>query len=351
MSIFNTSDKLEEIGFINKDDILKYVTEEQIFSLVFGFEPKEYDFVVSPFRKDNNPGCWFNYSSSGKLRLSDFGNTDYYGKIKLNNIDCFDAVQVYFKLNNLYQTLKFIRKHLILGKDLPEMERKTFLINDKKKRDVLIHFDARLFNKDDGRHWSRFEITSNNLLEDQVFAVKRFKVTNTKNGDWNCRIYDLCYAYTEFENGKKKLYRPYQKGKNRFITNTTNNDIGGLHTLDTFGDLLVITKSYKDWRVLRNQGVRNVIWFQNEGMIPSDNVLIPIISRFKRVSVFFDNDNTGILQSQKVSNLINSYTQNKSSHLYLPEFYSNELISDPGDLIWKKGKVVLNNFLYQNGII
>lgn len=351
MSIFNTTDKLEVKGFINKDDILKYVTEEQIFELVFGFQPKEYDYVVSPFREDNNPGCWFNYSSNGKLRLSDFGNTGSYGKIKLNNIDCFDAVQVYFKLPNLYQTLLFIRKHLIFGKNLPEMEHTTLLVNNKKKRDVQINFDARLFNNNDGKHWSRFEISSNNLIEDKVFAVKRFKILNTKNGNWNCRTYDLCYAYTEFEDGRKKLYRPFQKGKNRFVSNCTPNDIGGLHTLEPFGNLLVITKSYKDWRVLKNQGIRNVIWFQNEGMIPSDNILMPIISRFKRVVVFFDNDNTGILQSQRISNLVNSYTRDKSSHLYLPEYYYNESITDPGDLIWKKGKKVLNNFLYQNGLI
>ena len=34
-------------------------TEEDIFELVFKFKPKEFDYVKSPFRKDDSAGCWF----------------------------------------------------------------------------------------------------------------------------------------------------------------------------------------------------------------------------------------------------------------------------------------------------
>ena len=350
MSIFNTTDKLEVKGFINKDDILKYITEEQIFQLVFGFQPKEYDYVSSPFREDDNPGCWFCYSpNNGKLKFSDFGSQTYIKGVRMTSIDCFDAVQIYFKLNNLYETLCFIKDKLIKGKDIESIQHKVFL--KKKRTGVLIDFEPRTFNENDKRHWSKFQITSSQLIEDKVFATKRFKASNTKNGDWNCRTYDLCYAYTEFADGRKKLYRPYQKGSKRFITNCNQNDIGGLHTLEETGDLLVITKSYKDWRVLRNHGIRNCIWFQNEGQIPDSDVLLPILSRFKRIVVFFDNDTTGILQSKRVANMINSHLFDKATNLYLPEYYSTELISDPSDLLWKKGNTVLNNFLYQNNLL
>ena len=64
-----------ERGFINKKKILEYVSEEQIFELVFGFEPVECEYVESPFRDDRNPGCWFQYCPSGKLRFVDFANS------------------------------------------------------------------------------------------------------------------------------------------------------------------------------------------------------------------------------------------------------------------------------------
>ena len=57
MSIFNISDNIEvkNKGFIDKDEILKYVSEEDIFELIFGFKPVEYERIVSPFREDNIP--------------------------------------------------------------------------------------------------------------------------------------------------------------------------------------------------------------------------------------------------------------------------------------------------------
>ena len=43
MSIFNISDNIEvkNKGFIDKDEILKYVSEEDIFELIFGFVLKK----------------------------------------------------------------------------------------------------------------------------------------------------------------------------------------------------------------------------------------------------------------------------------------------------------------------
>lgn len=350
MSIFNTTDKLEVKGFINKNDILKYITEEQIFELVFGFQPKEFDYVVSPFRADDNPGCWFSVSpESGKLKFVDFGSKTIIRNTKMITIDCFDAVQIYYKFDNLYETLNFIREKLIKGKDLALI--KNIIYQKKKKKETIINIETRLWSQNDKNFWSRYQISSVNLIEDKVFPVKRFKVLNAKNGDYSSIVRDICYAYTDFENSKKKLYRPSQKGKNKWISNCNQNDIGGINTLDNNGDLLLITKAYKDWRVLKNQGIKNIIWLQNEGVVPNLDLLIPLCQRFNRVVVFYDNDDTGIESSKKVSNIINNQLSNKSSNLYLPEHLNSELITDPGDFIWKKGKIPLNNFLYQNGLI
>lgn len=271
-------------GFIDKNDILKYVSEEDIFELVFKFKPKEFDYVTSPFRKDSDAGCWFQYYPSGKLKFTDFGSQVYMRGVKMINIDCFDAVQIYFNLSNLYQTLKFIKKHLIDGKELPE--KGSISIIERIKREVTILFDVRPFESRDGHYYKRYEISRQNLIDDKVFAVKRFKILNSKNGDFSSRTYDLCYAHTDFEDGRKKLHRPQQKGKNRFLTTCNQNDIYGINSLVDFGELLIITKSYKDYRVLKNQGL-NVIAFQNEGMIPTNDILLPICKRFKHIVVFF----------------------------------------------------------------
>jgi len=344
----NNNDNIEKRGFIDKDKILKYVSEEDIFELVFGFKPKEFDYVASPFRKDDNPGCWFQYYPSGKLKFTDFGSQIYINGKKMINIDCFDAVKTFYNLPNLFQTLEFIKRHLIDGKELPERANITFI--ERKKREVQILFDVRDFDARDAQYYKRYEISKQNLIDDKVFAVKRFLILNSKNGDISSRTYDLCYAHNDFEGGRKKLHRPYQKGKNRFLTTCNQNDIYGINSLPAFGELLVISKSYKDYRVLKNQGL-NVIAFQNEGMIPTNDVLLPILKRFKYVIVFFDNDKSGIEAGEKVSNHINSYFPGKSNYIHLDENLIEYGITDPSDLIDKKGKEHLIQFLKQNNLL
>jgi hypothetical protein len=344
----SVNDNIEKIGFIDKDKILKYVSEEDIFELVFNFKPQEFDYVTSPFREDNTPGCWFQYTPSGKLKFTDFGSQIYINNTKMTSIDCFDAVKIFYNLSNLYQTLDFIKKHLIDGKQLSE--RGNFSLIKKDKRKIEIFFEAREFNYKDKQYFKKYEISRQNLIDDKVFAVKRFKIINSKYGDFSSRTYDLCYAHTDFQDSRKKLHRPNQIGKNRFLTNCNQNDIYGINNLINFGELLIISKSYKDYRVLKNQGL-NVIAFQNEGMIPSNDILLPILKRFTHVVVFFDNDKTGIEAGKKVSDYINSYFPGKSRYIYLNEDLNNYSITDPSDLIHKKNKQELINFLKQNNLL
>jgi len=100
-----------ERGFINKDKVLEYVSESQIFELVFGYEPIVHQYVLSPFRSDITPGCWFEYSSRGELKFIDFANNNTINGIRMSNIDCFSAVQVYYELGNFYKTLEFIKEN------------------------------------------------------------------------------------------------------------------------------------------------------------------------------------------------------------------------------------------------
>ncbi len=347
--MFNKSDdNTIRNGFIDKNDILKYVSEEDIFELVFGFKPKEFDYVTSPFRKDKHADCWFQYYPSGKLKFTDFGSQIYVRGKKMINIDCFDAVQIFFDLTNLYSTLRFIKKHLIQGKELPE--RGEVVFTERKKRETKILFENRPFDNRDAQYFKRYEITRENLIEDKVFAVKRIKILNSKSGDFSSRTYDLCYAHTDFEDGRLKLHRPQQTGKNRFLTTCNQNDIYGIKNLVAYGQRLVVKKSYKDYRVIKNQGI-NTIAFQNEGMIPTDDILLPICKRFKYLTIFFDNDDTGIEAATKVANHINSFFPGKANAIHLDKELLSEKISDPSDLIYKKEKKVLTEFLKENNLL
>jgi len=333
-----SSDNLHRRGYICKESILEVVSQEEIFQLVFGFLPEEYDYVVSPLREDKTPGAWFEYYTNGVLYFKDWAHTRTHS-------DCFNMVQDFFKIPNFYLTLQFIHDRLVAGKkvEMKTIEEKQNKIVVPSKEKVKLLIEARPFSQADRIFWTQYEINKKHLMEDKVFAVSRYYALNTKYGNVTNQCYDIVYSYNDFPNSRKKLYFPKREGKKRFLTNCTKDDVGGINSLMPYGSQLIITKSYKDYRVLKNKG-KNVIWFQNEGMIPNETILNPLVRHFASILVWFDNDQPGIIASTKVVNHINSLISHKAKSLWLPEKALSNSIKDPSDCI-AKDKHLFYNFL------
>lgn len=336
-----SSDELAIIGFLDKEKILSYISEEEIFELIFKFKPKEYQYVCSPFRVDTNPGCWFERSlSNNRLIFIDYADSFF------NKQDCFGCVKRFYKLPNFYQTLLFIKEVLIDNKEVKKsLERRVFI--PQKKKAVEIYIKPRNFIQSDKTFWFKYGITRKQLSEDKVIPIGRFTIVGSRAGDITSTVYTNCYAYTEFDNNRKKLYSPYKKGSGRFITNCNQDDIGSVIHLKK-STQVVITKSYKDCRVLRNEGV-NCIWFQNEGMIPKDELLLSVLSPYKDIVVFFDNDETGFTATQKVILKLQSLHL-KVRCISLPEKLHEKGIKDASDMYCLKGRESLIKFLKVNHI-
>jgi len=345
MSNFKIQGETTEMGYISPSEILQYVTEEEIYELVFNFQPKEYDYVRAPYRDDPEAGCWFEYGKEGKLMFKDFA---YGGR----PLDCFDLVRLHFNLPNFYRSLDYVKRVLIQGKKITTKSAHTRKPNVRKKiKGLEIKFQTRNFDVRDKDYWQSYGVTKQHLIDDKVFAVNRLILLykDPKVEDKAFTIEDIGYAYTDFDSGKKKIYRPFQEGKFKFLTNCTQNDIGGLKDLVQFGRQLVIAKSYKDFRVLKNQGL-NVIWFQNEGMIPDYKILNDLISRFPEIVVLFDNDAPGIAAATKMVQILKELKSNaRMVHLVVGLLEDN--ITDPADLYRRKGEVELQHFLRTNKLI
>ena len=342
MDFTNVHDE-EVISFIDKAKILEYVSEEEIFELVLGYKPVEYEYLCSPLREDSNPGCWFERNSNDRLVLVDYADPYHHKE------DCFGCVKRFFNLPNFYQTLLFIKNTLI---DEKVVERQRCIkkpLSHKEKRLCQIYIKPRNFIQSDKVYWyGKYGITRKQLKEDKVIPVSKYVLKNTRKGDIFTTVYTNCYAYKEFEGNRTKLYFPFRQGKGRFITNCNQNDIGNASNIKNTKQL-VVTKSYKDCRVLRNLGV-NTIWFQNEGMIPEDKVLTKLFSNynFENIVVFFDNDETGIIAGQKVKEVLNKFSPSRT--VILPVFLLSESIKDASDLYCEKGKEELIKFLEENKI-
>jgi len=316
-----------------KDIQVKSLDEGEIFSLVFGFIPKEYDICTSPFRVDASAGCEFRYGRNGKLMFFDPGNSRH------PYMDCYQAVKVYKNMSDFRDVLKFIN-----DSDLKEVPKGTVtrLIVDTLPPEIL--FYPRPFSIKDKEYWSKYNITKSQLIEDKVFPIKVFKLKNTRRGDFTVKPKYIGYAYTEFIKGRKKIYLP--KDKNKFYTNCKQNDIGGYSFLPIKIEKLIIAKSYKDYRVLKNLGYKS-IWFMNEGMIPKDWILIKLGTIAEILIVFFDNDRAGIEAAIKVSSEL-TRLKIRNKYIHLPEFMLTEGISDPSDLLDIRSESELKEWLKIN---
>ena len=339
--------------FISKEDILLSVTQEEIFKVVFGYLPEQHRYSTSPFREDNTPDCYFEWYKD-TLYFIDWAEPIH----KRHHRDCFNAIQDYHGVS-FYKALEIINDHFKLNllsghhDDSDYVKGKKAEIKEKKEQKKTFKempFKARVFNSGvDGDYWLPFEISRSNLFSDDVFPIIWYKVYSRKLKNYVI-IRPQTRSYLVGNFGERvKFYTPDKKGKGKWATNCNQNDVWGINDLPLRGKTLIITKSYKDWRVLKNQGL-TVIGFQNEGMIPDDEILIPLLERFKDIVILFDNDRAGIEAAQRIVDMINTVYPRKARYVHLNSSLQRSQISDPADLISKKGKELLTEFLLNNNL-
>jgi hypothetical protein len=284
----------DNIRHLDKVEIKQLYGEDNIFRIIFEDDiclDKKY---LSPFRKDNHPSCTFIIGRNGSLLFCDWADVPCFR-------DCIQAVMESFNLT-LADSLSFIDNYF----KSTEKNRKKVIKEyaEKQRQSYPITFKSRKFIKKDIEYWKQYNITPIQLAQDKVYAVDSFKVYSSRLNGFSyvdCKK-EICYVYTEFKD-HQKVYFPNRK-KLKWFTNCTKNDVGNIRNIETTGNYLIITKSYKDCRIIRNYGYVNTIWFQNEGMFPDIQILQDLIVRFKRIYVFFDNDSGGKNAASKLDRLL-----------------------------------------------
>lgn len=333
-----------EIISLSPEQILEEVSQEDIFKLFIKEDiitDKDLATYVAPYRSDSNPDCYFE-EYDNRLFFVDFADIP-------QSKNCFSFISRCTGLNFL-DTLAYIINKLNLGKGNNSKEKSTIqkenkVVEVKKlKKERTITYAPRKFNNKDKEFWSQYEISSEQLIEDGVIPIDIYRSISRKGTPFTIKPIDITYAYTDFDNNKIKIYRPFGGKEEKWFTNCSQNDVGSINHLPISGKKLIIQKSYKDCRVLRNQGL-NAVWFQNEGMIPNPTILKSLCRRFDQIIVWFDNDDAGLKAARIVANNINSLYPGKVKVIHLDPSYLEEGIKDPSDLIAKKGKQELVKFI------
>lgn len=277
MSLYDT----KNIKPITEENILQRTTEYDIFSYYLG-----HNFVVnskfnSPLRKDDNPSFGIFVSKiTNSLLFKDQG-TGHSG-------NCFKFVQLVESLSNYREALEKVNKDLNLNL-LTKSKKGTDIKYKYKASKTKIEIKTKNFTKTDDDYWESFYISRDTLKQYKVRPISHIWVNDTLLPWRYSKEYPM-YAYQIYN--KFKIYRPFNKEKEKWLTNCTLYDIQGYEQLPNIGKLLLITKSLKDVMVLKELNY-NAISVNSENSIIPKKIMSDLIKRFDKIIIFFDNDNSG----------------------------------------------------------
>ena len=293
---------------INSDiDLYKYVTEEDIMEYYYG------NFIFNrhllcPFVKEKTPSFYIT-TNGEKIRWTRFGmfNDRSHNPIdlviKLFNLSYNDA------LNKIYNDI-YIDKHFTKNKR--ELEENKVEISH-----INIEYDA-IFKDFELDYFLQAKIFDETfLIENHVFPVRRSFI---KGRLWaKSKKDDPMFVYIHNEKSYT-LYRPLAKEPlNKFRKVNITGHIMGYDNIDYTKDHIIITKSYKDYLVLKRLGY-NAIAFHTEAISPSEDLLTYLRSKFKIIALLYDNDSTGVKNSTEIcknSNIKNIILTEKDPFEYL----------------------------------
>lgn len=292
----------KQLPLVTSDSILSHFSDADIFSSYIPGYTLGSGATNSPLRKDNNPSFTVYYSSSyGKWIFKDH-KLDESG-------DCFKFVQLLFGYSRYVEGVWQVARDFNLDKyyEIPKgINNKPYHFKRTKARTqkdtVTLKIQERPWNTKDKQFWSQYLITKDTLVFYNVKPVALIKFTKSF-GSWYYKP-KLAYAYTEFKDGKisYKIYQPYEKRKNKFINTTVRGAHFGYSQLPETGEKLIITKSGKDVMSIYNTLHIPSIAVQAESNYIKDSVMEEYQDRFNKVYLFFDNDETGKLATEKYLN-------------------------------------------------
>lgn len=289
---------------LNKENLLSEVTDFEIFKAYCPNFVQVGKKFSSPFREDVNPSCCI--SMYDKLRYIDFAE----GK----SMDCFEYMQSIYKMS-FFEVLVKINLDFNLNLDFNN-KNYTNIQHDpidkiiipqkisENTRSIIKVLPRKFNNLDKEYWWDKYHIPSTRLIESNTFPLISIFLKNNKTNNQFVRnnMDKMCYGYYFYKHNNIDLWKIYSPNKKlhegKWISNVDSTVIDGINDIPKNGELLIISKARKD-RLLLNELGYNSISTNNEGsFIPKVNIM-KLKSRYKRIIIYFDNDNTGIKNSQK----------------------------------------------------
>jgi hypothetical protein len=273
--------------FVTKEALLEELTDIEIYQM---YLPEAFVFnktIKSPLRDEENASFGFFIGENGEVCFKDF---------LLGAGDCIKFVQLKFGLDFFEAMSKIVLDANLDGQFIIKNTFKTNINASAQgtSREKMIASvnsfklgkKAREFHLYDFAFWSLFGITHKTLLRYRVQPVSHLFY-----GDKIVVAERLSYAFEERKDGKVtyKIYQP-ESDHYKWINNHNESVWQGWEQLPEKGEILIITKSLKDVMAINDVCGIPAVSLQAEGVMPKQQVIDELKSRFEIIFLLYDND-------------------------------------------------------------
>lgn len=310
------------------DNVIALLDEEYLFSYYFPLKiTKGKNKYISPFRNDSKIGsCHFNWYKGRFLFFDKAYNKvhdvfDYLSFIY--NISIYESL---YKVNrdfdlNLLVDYSRINSKIIYESDIHKIDTKyKALLNEPRDKHSRIKYRIKTtrFSSKDLSYWDKYCIDKRLLYKNNVRSIKQVDINNNSYR-WNTvfkRSDDTLYFLymipsIDGEEPSMKLYSPYSE-KYKWSSSIVEDRLcHGYSSLDRKYDDIIIASSLKDSMVLQSLGYESCCPL-SESSYMNKSIIGELKLKYKRVFILFDNDNAGITNSQKFSNIYDVYNLNSN---------------------------------------
>lgn len=310
---------------ITKETILSKISEESIFTFYFGETIQSKKLYKSKLRSDRRVTVGFYRNKSGTLIYHDFASGEF--------MDCFNYVMRLFNCN-FYESLDIIANDFGIIKSNIKKNSGKIIKNPEKitdKQISKIQIEAQPFTELELKWWEKYGITSEILEKFNVYSCKHVFLNDQlcATSKQNCPIFGYFGGHIKENGNKYELWRIYFPKRHdfRFMANWPAKKIQGYEYLPKKGNLLVITKAFKDVMTLYSLGI-SAIAPNSETVFLNKSILEDLKKRFKHIVVMFDNDYAGIVNMNKIKKeypeLIYTWIPRKYGIKDISDYYRSE---------------------------
>lgn len=324
---------------LTKDNILKRITDYDIFKMYMPGKWEINHITNSPFREDKNPSFIIN-NKYGSLSYIDYGRTEYRG-------DCIHFVRQLYNLPSLDHTLKKIDKDFNLGINSGNLNDNYKIITKQYKqpesigrRYSKIQVLPKKMTKMDLNYWNSFYQDISDLKRENIYSIKKIFLNKKR---FSFDETQPCFGY--YYDGYWKIYRPFENKKRKWLPNNVPiTTMDGKECIKN-ADIAFINKSKKDYMVIKKI-LSTTCAVQNEGIacFSPENVKF-LRDNSKKQVLSFDSDIAGVQSSLQITEMFGFDYCNVSKK------YLIEGINDWAGLAQKYGLNIIEKYLIEKQIL